>query len=149
MLDANTSSLEGGVGDWTPWFSTTVSQSTAQAEAGTHSLLVGITAAYGWGVQLSNWPGFAATAGTRTISFWGLAGSGSIGATTMQVQWRNSLGIVLSTNNVALATLSSAWQQATASVVAPTGTAFVSVTFSGTGGVAANSFYLDQIYVGT
>jgi len=60
-LDADTSNLEASIGQWAPWFSTNLSQSSAQAHSGTESLKVDITAPDGWGVTLHNWPGFAAT----------------------------------------------------------------------------------------
>jgi hypothetical protein len=147
LLDGDTSTIEGSAGHWVPWFSTNVAQATSQAEAGSHSLQVNITAPYGWGIQLNNWPGFAATAGPQTLSFWGLAGAGSLGA-TMQVQWRDASGTVLGTSSTAIAPLSSTWQEATANTVAPPGTAVVTVTFTGTTGVAGNTLYLDQIFVG-
>ncbi|MDQ1412822.1 MAG: hypothetical protein QOE07_1410 [Acidimicrobiaceae bacterium] len=147
-LDADTSSLEGSVGHWIPWFSSAITQTTARAEAGTHSLQVNITAPYGWGAQLNNWPGFASGPGPRTISFWGLAGSGTLGA-TMQVQWRDTAGNVLGTSSASIPVLSAAWQQATAAATAPVGTATATVTFTGTTGVSGDALYLDQIYVGT
>ncbi len=148
LLDADTASMEGSIGHWAPWFSTMIAQSAAHAQAGTHSLQVNITAPFGWGVQLNNWPGFAATAGLQTISFWGLAGTGTLGA-TMQAQWRDASGTVLGTSNAALATLVPTWQQASAKVTAPSGTASVTVTFTGSGGAAGDSWYLDQVFVGT
>jgi hypothetical protein len=147
-LDADTASLEGSSGHWVSWFSTNVTQTTTRAETGTHSLQVGVTAPFGWGVQLNNWPGFAATPGPKTIGFWATAGTGTLGA-TMQVQWRDSSGNVLGTNSVSIPALTAAWQQASASATAPTGTVSVSVTFTGTTGVSGNSLDLDQIYVGT
>ena len=150
LLDADTSSLEGSIGHWIPWFSDTVAQTTAQAEAGTHSLQVNVTAGNGWGVELNEWPGFAATAGPQTISFWGRLGSGTLGA-TMQAQWRDANGNVLATTTATIASLTTTWQQATASGTAPAGTAYVTVTFTsptGGSGVAGNTLYLDQIVAG-
>jgi hypothetical protein len=150
LLDADTSSIEGSAGHWVPWFSSTIAQTTAQAEAGTHSLQVNITAPYGWGVQLDNWPGFVAAAGPHTISFWAMAGIGTVGA-DMQVQWRDASGTVLATNDLAIASLTTTWTQASAKVTAPAGTAFVTLTFAGSSagtGMAGDSLYLDQIFVG-
>lgn len=148
LLDPATSGLEASIGHWVPWFSTAVVRVTAQAQSGTHSLRVNINAPNGWGLQLDNAPGYAATAGPKTIGFWGRLGSGSLGA-TMRVDWLGSTGTVLGTSSVTLATLTASWQMATAKATAPAGTAAASVSFSNSRGVAGNLLYLDQIYVGT
>ena len=153
LIDADTATLEGGPGFWANWFSTAAAQSTAQAFAGTHSLQVGVTAPYGWGIQTSNWPGFVATPGPQTMSFAGLLGSGTLGA-DMQVQWRDGTTNhnVLGTNDITIPTLTGTWQQASANVTAPSGTTSFTVTITSTpggSGVTGNSLYLDQIFVGT
>ena len=79
--------------------------STAQAHTGTASLKVSITAPHGWGVTQSNWPGFVATPGPKTIGFWGRAGSGTDLGATMFVPWRNESGTVLRTDTIALSAL--------------------------------------------
>ena len=150
LLDADTSTLEGSIGHWVPWFSDTIAQSTAQAQSGTHSLQVNVTAGNGWGVQLNLWPGFTAAPGPQTISFWGLAGIGTVGA-DLQAQWRGSTGTVLGTNDVSIATLTSTWQEASSNVTAPAGTAYVTVTFTGPptdSGAAGDTLYLDQVFAG-
>ncbi|MDQ1419746.1 MAG: hypothetical protein QOJ52_1708, partial [Acidimicrobiaceae bacterium] len=148
LLDADTAGAEGSSGRWVPWFSDSVAQATTQAQNGTHSLQVAITAPYGWGIQLSNWPGFAATPGPKSVSFWAMASTAGLNA-TMQVQWRDTSGTVLATTSAALANLTGTWQQSTISATAPAGTAYASATVTGTNGVAGNSVYLDQIYVGS
>ncbi len=147
-LDADTASLEGSTGHWAPWFSATVAQTTAQAEAGTHSLQVQVTAPFGWGIQVNSWPGFATSPGPQAIGFWALGGVGSLGV-TMQVQWRDGAGHVLGTNSAAIPALTGGWQHATASATAPAGTVAVTASFSGTTATAGSSIYLDEIYVGT
>jgi hypothetical protein len=147
FLDVDTAGLEGSVGTWTPWFSTTIAQSNATAEAGTHSLQVDITAPFGWGVQLSNPPGFAATSGNQVIGFWA-QGATALGV-TMTVDWRDRGGNVLQSNAVSIANLSSTWQQASASVVAPAATAFANVQFTNSTGGAGDRLYLDEVYVGS
>ncbi|MDQ1399162.1 MAG: hypothetical protein QOK20_1094, partial [Acidimicrobiaceae bacterium] len=146
-LDSDTSTLEGSVGHWIPWFSSSVAQNATQAQSGTHSLQVNITAPYGWGVQTDNWPGFDVASGAQTVSFWGSAPLSGLDA-TMNVQWRDSTGNTLGTSTITLGALTGTWQQAKANVTAPAGTAKVGVTFSGTTGIAGNSLFLDQITVG-
>ena len=149
-LDANTATLEGSLGQWAPWFSATPSQSTQAAHAGTHALKVDVTAPWGWGIQTRNWPGFATSPGAKTISFWGLAGSGSNLGATMYVHWRNASGAYIQTDQISIASLNATtWLQAGANVVAPSGTAWVSLEFTSSSGVAGNSLDLDDIFVGS
>src|ERR1700722_20367951 len=70
LLDANSQGFEGGVGEWAPWYSTSIARSTAAAEAGSASLLVSITAPYGWGIEMNDWPGLPASPGSMNVSFW-------------------------------------------------------------------------------
>lgn len=149
-FDADTATIEGTVGKWAPWFSTTVSRSTEQAHTGTASLKVDVTAPNGWGVQLSNWPGFAATPGNKTIGFWGKNGLGTLGA-TLNVRWRDASNADLQTDTISIPSLSTTWQQATKDVVAPTGTTTVYlelVSTSGGAGTTGNYAYFDDFAVG-
>ncbi|MDQ1427576.1 MAG: hypothetical protein QOK39_1052 [Acidimicrobiaceae bacterium] len=146
-LDTDTATLEGSVGRWVPWFSANVSRSTTQAHTGTGSLRVDITAPNGWGAQLSNAPGFATRAGGKTVSFWAIAGSGSGLGATLTVKWRNSAGVDLQTDTLAMASLTSTWTQSTANLTAPTATAYVNVTLSSSTGIAGNTVYLDDFSI--
>jgi hypothetical protein len=146
-LDADTATLEGSIGHWIPWFSAAVTQNASKAEAGTHSLKVQITAPNGWGVQLNNSPGFIATPGSKTIRFWGMSTVKNLGA-NLEAQWRDGAGNVLATSSASIGALTGTWQQASAAASAPAGTAFVTVTFTGTTGVLGNTLFLDEIYVG-
>ncbi len=146
-LDADTSTIEGGVGQWAPWFSTTVASSTAQAHGGSRSLLVDVTAPYGWGVTLRNWPGFAATPGPKSLGFWARAGTGTGLAATMQVSWHAPSGAVLQTDVLTLGGLDGTWRLASAQVTAPAGTSSVTVDFLNAIGTTGNSLYLDDITV--
>ncbi|MDQ1427191.1 MAG: hypothetical protein QOK39_667, partial [Acidimicrobiaceae bacterium] len=123
LLDADTASLEGSMGHWTPWFSAAIATSTAQAHNGTHSLAVSVTAPNGWGIQLDVWPGFTAAPGPQTMSFWGILGSGNVGA-TMQVKWLDSTGAVLATKSLGITTLTTTWSRAVTTLTAPAGTAY-------------------------
>jgi hypothetical protein len=148
LLDTDTATLENSTGRWAPWFSTTTAQNATTAQQGTHSLQVNITAPYGWGIQTNNWPGFTATPGPQTISFWATAAATGLNA-TMAVQWRDTTGNVLATTTAAVNTLTTTWQQATTTATAPPATAYASVTVTGTTGVAGNTIYLDNIYLGS
>lgn len=145
-LDPETANLEATLGKWAGWFSANVTKSADKAQAGTGSLKVDVTAPYGWGVQLNNYPGFAATKGDKTISFWGVNGSGS-NSVNMNVSWRKADGTVLQKDTITLG-LNTAWQQAKADVVAPEGTAVAHVDFTSSTAGAGAFMYFDEIYVG-
>ncbi len=147
VLDADTAGLEASTGTWKNWFSVTTSSSPEQARSGTRSLKVNLTALYGWGVTQVNFPGYTAGAGPKTISFWGRAGTGSGIAVTMSVHWRNALGLTIRTDTVSLPSLTTTWANATTSVTAPAGTAFVGVDFTNSRGALGNTFYLDDVFV--
>ena len=146
-LDADTSSIEGSVGNWQDWYSASISQSNAEAHTGTRSLKVDVTDPWGWGAQLSNWPGAATTAGVKNISFWGKLGSGTNLQPKMKVKWLSSSYAVLRTDEVTLPALTSTWQKVSATVDAPAGavTALVYLLGSGSPG---DSLYLDDMVVG-
>jgi len=146
VLDSDTAGAEASVGQWVAWFSANISSSTAQAHTGTRSLRVDVTAPHGWGAQLRNWPGFATTAGPKTIAFWAKTTSGAGLSATMTVRWRNGSGVDLRTDVVTLP-LSATWAQASASVTAPTGTATVGVELSHSSGVAGSAIYVDDVAV--
>lgn len=145
-LDEDTSTIEGSTGRWAAWFTSTVSRSEAEARSGTASLKVDITGPYSWGVVLNNWPGFAATPGAKTLAFWAKSPSPGL-SVSMNVTWRDASGSDLGTDVVTLNGLTSTWQQATADVTAPAGTARVSVDFRDTSGDAGSTLYLDDIVV--
>lgn len=62
-LDSDTSGLEGSMGQWLPWFSTSVSVSGEKAHGGSRSLKVDVTAPFGWGVTMRNYQGVPAGPG--------------------------------------------------------------------------------------
>ena len=145
-LDIDTQGLEGSVGKWIPWYSTSITRSTAQAKAGGASLNVAVTGNSGWAVALNNWPGFPTAAGPKTISFWARSGSGSAGV-TMNVKWRDAAGTDLKVDAVTLTSLTSTWQQGRADVTAPAGTKTVAVEFMSTSGTVGASLYVDEVFV--
>lgn len=145
VLDADTATMEGSQGQWVPWFSTGVSRSTAQARAGAHSLKVDVTAPYGWGVQLRNFPGFAVGPGRKTIGFWGRSPSAGMAA-TMSVRWRDASGRPLATHQLPLV-LGDSWARAQADVTAPAGTARVTIELTNPAGVPGDTVYIDDVVV--
>lgn len=146
-LSTDTAGLEASTGNWEDWYSESISQSTAEAHTGTHSLKVDVTDPWGWGVQLDNWPGFDAAPGTKNISFWGKLGSGTGVAPKMTVKWVDGGNSVLQTDFVTLPTLTSSWQKVSALVEAPAGTEKVLVYLTGSDSASTN-FYLDDFFVG-
>lgn len=147
-LDADTSGLEGSIGEWQGWYSADVTQSAEQAHSGTKSLRVDITDPWGWGVELANWPGFEAGHGVKTLSFWGRLGSGTGLEPKMTVKWLDESYNVLDTESVTLPTLTTAWQKVTAVTDAPVGTATALVYLEGETGDDGDYFYLDDMVVG-
>lgn len=146
-LDADTSTLEGSVGQWQAWYSATVARSSAEAHTGANSLRVEVTDPWGWGVQLANWPGFATTPGVKTLSLWGKLGSGAGPTPKMTVRWLDANQAVLQSHEVTLPALTATWQQVSAVVDAPAGASTVLVFLTGSGS-AGTSFYVDDIVVG-
>jgi parallel beta-helix repeat protein len=147
-LNVDTAGIEGSTGYWQDWYSESISQSTAEAHTGTHSLKVDVTDPWGWGVELDNWPGFASSPGVKTLSFWGKLGSGTSVTPKMTVKWVDSSNAVLRTDLVTLPALTTTgWQNVRAVVDAPTGTAIARVSITGSN-VPGTSFYLDDFVVG-
>jgi len=145
-FDADTSGLEGSIGQWDAWYSADISRSTAEAHSGTHSLKVAVTDPWGWGVQLANWPGFDTTPGPKTISLWGKLGSGTNLHPKMQVKWLSSTNTLLQTGTVELSTLTTTWQKASVLVDAPAGASTALVYLLGTG-TAGDTVYLDDMTI--
>jgi hypothetical protein len=147
VIDANTATMEGSLGNWVTWYSATPSRSTAAAHTGSASMLVSVTAPWGWGIQLGNQPGYPITPGSKVISFWALEGSQSLGA-HMEVDWMDSSGsVVLQTNTIAIPALTTSWQQMSATVTAPPGTVTARIEFAGTTGTVGDYLYIDDAYV--
>ncbi len=146
LLDADTATLENGVGQWSPWFSAAVSSSAEQAHGGSRSLRVEVTAAHGWGVTLANYPGFIAEPGPRTMGFSAMAGAGSGLAVTMTVTWRSDVGTVLGID-VIDSPLGPEWSEVSVSATAPAGTTRVGVDLTNGSGVAGDVIYIDDVTV--
>lgn len=151
MLDTDTATLEGSIGKWQDWFSTSPTRSTEQAHSGTHSLKIAMTAGGSWGVELNNWPGFdVRTSGPKRLSFWAKQGTGAVSNVRMRVTWYDANQQVISDpqNPVEVPlNLSTSWQEGTASVTAPTGANTVHVQFLSSSGGAGNSIYVDDVTI--
>ncbi len=147
-LDAQTQSLESGVGHWSPWYSATPDRSTAQARSGAASLRIGVTAPYGWGVHLDNYPGFAATAGAKRIGFWALQPQGASSSVTLRVTWRDRDGAELASDAISVPSTTASWQESSADVVAPPGTTKVWLELTGDAGAAGDEVFVDEVVVG-
>lgn len=147
VLDADTSTIENSKGKWQAWYSTSVTQSADTARSGARSLKVAVTAQNGWGVQLSNWPGFAVGSGNKTVSFWGKMGSGKKVPVYMRVRWFNANRQVLKTDNVVINQLSNTWQQGKINTTAPVGTATVNLEFYSSQGNKGNIYYFDDFVI--
>jgi hypothetical protein len=151
MLDADTSTLEGSIGKWQDWFSTTPTRSTDTAHTGTHSLKVAMNTGGSWGVELNNWPGFdVQTSGPKRVSFWAKQGTGSVSNVRLRVTWYDANDQVISDpqnpTEVPL-TLSTSWQEGEADVTAPAGANTVHLQFLSSSGGAGNSIYIDDTVV--
>ncbi|HEX6416356.1 MAG TPA: right-handed parallel beta-helix repeat-containing protein [Candidatus Saccharimonadales bacterium] len=147
-LDTDTATIEGSTGKWSGWYSASIARSSLEAHSGSNSLQVTVTGGGGWALELNNYPGFDAIAGSKTVSFWAKQGSGTITNATLRVRWRDGGGTLLQTDLVPLASLSTSWQQATASVSAPAGTAKVFLELYSNSGSTGNTLYLDDFKVG-
>jgi hypothetical protein len=145
-LDPDTATLEGSIGQWAAWFSDTIERTSDAAHTGTYSMRVNINAGGSWGVQLNNHPGFIATPGAKTVSFWAKQGTGSVPAATLRVKWFNGAQTLTQTDLVPI-TLTTSWQQATASVTAPADTATVFLELTNGSGGAGNTLYVDDVVV--
>lgn len=147
-LDDDTATLENSIGNWTWWYSATATQSSEAAHSGSKSLRVDVTAPWGWGVQTTNWPGFATTEGLKTLSFWGKLGAGTNLQPKMIVKWLDAGYSVLQQNEVVLPALTTSWQNISSVVEAPAGTVTALVSLQGAQGVSGDYFYLDDMVVG-
>jgi hypothetical protein len=146
-LDDDTATLEGSIGEWTSWFSSSVARIAAEAHSGTHSLQVTIGASFGWGVQLTDPTGFPVLPTDKTISFWAKLGSGTNLATRMEVQWLDEDQNLLSTTVLTSPTLTSEWQKTSTTVTPPVGAATANIVFVHGSGTTGNTLYLDDISI--
>jgi len=147
LLDAETASLETGLGAWTAWYAVTVSSASTTAREGDAVLRVEVTEPYGWGVSLDNWPGFAASPGTHRASFWARGTPGRSLVAEMRVLWRDSGGRELRAETFSSPVLSGQWVRAARELTAPEGTERVSVEVTGAEGGPGDVIELDALVI--
>jgi hypothetical protein len=138
-------SFEGSTENMTDWFSTTVTQSTAQAHTGTHSLSMVIASAGPWGViQDNNFTPAPITAGhLYFFSAWVRAATvpKNICAT---ITWKNGSGsfaLNCVTDSVA------GWIQMSGTTNAPPGATGSFWRFNGSGSVGEQHFFDNLVVV--
>jgi parallel beta-helix repeat protein len=145
LIDADTANLEASIGFWNAWYGATVARTAEQAHGGTYSLRVDIAETY-WGVEVANYPGYVASPGVKTLSFWTRGGVGVPVNPRLVLDWRADNGQVLDSSVVALPALGAGWEQTNVTVDAPAGTSTVSIVLVGSGGAGA-SLYLDDVSI--
>lgn len=147
LLDAETASLETGLGVWTAWYGATASRASTDARDGEAVLRVEVTEPYGWGVHLDNWPGFAASPGAHRASFWARGTTGRSVVAQMKVSWRDSEGRELQAQTLTSPVLSGQWGRTTLELTAPEGTERMSVEVTGDEGSVSDVIELDALVV--
>ncbi|WP_117212269.1 right-handed parallel beta-helix repeat-containing protein [Allorhizocola rhizosphaerae] len=143
LLDADTATLEGSIGQWHAWYNCTIERSASAAHAGAWGLQVNATGG-SWGVELANWPGFDAGPGAKRLSLWARTGSGTIPTATLRVRWFDTNQQVIQTDDVPLTGLTTSWQEVIVNLTAPAATATVSVELVGTA-QTGSSLHLDDV----
>jgi len=147
VLDTDTATLEGSAGHWSAWYSATVAQSTAQAHGGTHSLEIKTTAPDGWGVTVTDFPGTDITPGEKLVKLWAKRTTDTAIQPTLTIKWLNVNQETLQTDTVQFPALTTTWQEASATIVAPTGTTTVWAYLTGPG-TTGTTLYVDDISIG-
>ncbi|MFY0564103.1 hypothetical protein ACN28E_09655 [Archangium lansingense] len=147
LLDAETASLEAGVGHWTAWYGTKISRAPGAARQGEASLRIELTEPYGWGVALDNYPGFPATPGAHRATFWARAVRGSSLRVEMRVSWRDARGEELQAHRLAGPVLGADWVNARLEMVAPANAERVSVDLTGSEGDPGDALEVDGISI--
>jgi hypothetical protein len=147
FLDADTSTLEGSLGKWEAWYGSTISRATDQSHSGASSLLIAPESGGGWAVALTSWPGFAATAGTKRVSYWAKSGTENVAGFTLRARWFDASGQIIQTDLVPLGSLTTQWQQAVLDVVAPAGTTDVRVELYSGSASAGSTIYVDDLVI--
>lgn len=147
VLNTNSSGFESTVGDWSDWYSATISTSSAQSYSGSQSLVVNVTDPWGWGAYIDNWPGYATTPGDKRVSFSARQGSGSISNVSLRAQWLDANGDLLQTDTLNIGSLSTSWKRASAQFTSPAGTATYYLELISSSGTIGDAVYIDEIIV--
>jgi len=146
LLDSDTQGFEGGVGHWQPWYSTKLARSTDQPHNGHVSLRVNVTARDGWGVELDNWPGFAAAPGRHHVDLFARTAAGSALDLAVTVRWREEAGDDLQTD-VLDARPYDRWQPIGRDLMAPTGTTRAALELTGSEGGPGDAIDIDDVFL--
>ena len=144
-LDADTSGLEGSIGDWQSWYSAQVTRSNQEAHGDSYSLRVDVAARW-WGIQFSNWPGFETPPGPKRVRYWAKRGAGTSANVTMRIRWFSAAQQILQTDYLPVQ-ITPQWEQATADIQAPDGTASVFMEIYSSTGRAGDVIYFDDFVV--
>lgn len=147
LLDAETASLEAGLGHWEAWYATKISRAPEAARLGEAGLRIEITEPFGWGVTLDNYPGFPATPGAHRATFWARAIRGSSLKIEMKVLWRDATGKELQTDSLVSPVLGADWVNARLELVAPANAERVSVDLLGDEGETGDVLEVDELFV--
>lgn len=135
--------FEGGLDNMTPWFGSTIAQSTAQARTGTHSLAATTNDPF-WGV-IELLPGTSVTAGHQYLfSIWVRADT--IGRTiNANVVWEGSGGQTVPLNSVVDNT--TGWTEMTGLGTAPATGTSAYFRISSSGATVGEVHYFDDITI--
>ncbi|MCY1016087.1 hypothetical protein [Pyxidicoccus sp. MSG2] len=147
LLDAETASLETGLGQWAAWYSVVVSREPTAARDGEAGMRVEVSELYGWGILLDNWPGFAASPGAHRASFWARGTPERSLVAQMRVSWRDASGRELQSELLSSPVLSEEWVRTVRELTAPAGTERVGVEVTGTEGAPGDVIELDVLVV--
>jgi hypothetical protein len=145
LLDANTSSFEGGFGQWGTWFNATIARGTDSAVVGTTNLSITITTDGTWGVQTGA-PGFETDAGSHWTRCWVRTPMATDVSVKLQVVWADSNSNTIREDELPSPILSSAWLPLEQVLQAPPGTAVVWPVLTGVG-KAQEVVELDDVFI--
>lgn len=148
LVPAESSGFEttGSVGDWEPWYSCTIAQTTAEAADGTGSLQMDITASNGAAIMTvyGGWPVTVTPGDAYAV---GVKVKGPAGATfTLELTWLDSSNGDLTTASVEVATDGASFVAGSADTTVPEGATAISMDAS-TAVDAGAVFYVDTITV--
>jgi hypothetical protein len=146
LLDADTASMEGGLGHWAPWYSVTLSRAGDAGEQGAACMQIAISNNL-FGVSIDDFPGFAASAGPHYASFWARAPIATDIGVSLNVNWMDANQQSLQQDSLTSPTLTPAWQETAQNLQAPAGTVTVWPTFVGNG-QAGEVLEIDNVFLG-
>jgi hypothetical protein len=136
--------FEGGLDNMTPWFGSTIAQTSAQAHTGTESLQMTTTGGF-WGVieNVNNQMAPAVPGHSYHFSLWVRAATvpRTVGAT---VVWNGGSGTV---NLQAVVDSTTGWIEMTGNGVAPAGATGAYWEVSGSGTAAGEVHYFDDLVI--